>query len=68
MYSTKIRTTGIGTANGVGRIGGILMPWVCLSLMIIELRSPFILFGILSVLTAFLDFFLPYDTLGRELD
>lgn len=27
VYTTKIRTTGIGMANGIGRSGGSIMPW-----------------------------------------
>ena len=28
IYPTKLRTTGLGYANGIGRLGGIFMPWV----------------------------------------
>ena len=27
VYSTKIRTTGVGMANGIGRSGGAIVPW-----------------------------------------
>ena len=68
IYNTKIRTTGIGTASAVGRFGGILMPWVCYSLMSFEIFYPFLLFAFLSFIVAILNCFLPFDTLGRELD
>ncbi len=32
VYSTKIRTTGVGMANGIGRSGGGVMPWVTMAL------------------------------------
>mmetsp|Transcript_18270 Transcript_18270/g.1602 ORF Transcript_18270/g.1602 Transcript_18270/m.1602 type:complete len:117 (+) Transcript_18270:171-521(+) len=68
VYPTKIRTTGIGMSNGVGRTGGILMPWICLFLVSIDLMSPFLLFSFVAISTAILDISLPYDTLGRDLD
>ena len=68
IYNTKIRTTGIGTASAVGRIGGIFMPWICYSLMSLDIFYPFLLFGILSLSVAILNCSLPFDTLGRELD
>lgn len=68
IYPTKIRTTGVGMANGIGRLGGVIMPWVCMFLCTKELLSPFILFSLLSVITSFSNFFLPYDTMGKELN
>ncbi|KAL4513139.1 hypothetical protein ABPG72_017824 [Tetrahymena utriculariae] len=68
VYSTKIRTTGVGMANGIGRSGGSLMPWISFYLQKINLFAPFLLFSCLSLLTALVDFILPYDTLGRDLD
>jgi len=45
IYPTKIRTTGVGMANGIGRLGGVVMPWICLYLSSIDLLSPFLLFA-----------------------
>lgn len=55
-------------ANGIGRIGGVIMPWICMSLAAKDLFSPFLLFSVVSLMTSVLDSFLPYDTLGKELD
>lgn len=55
-------------ANGIGKIGGVIMPWVCLMLASINLILPFLLFAFQCLTVALLNFLLPYDTLGRELD
>jgi hypothetical protein len=56
-------------ANGVGRLGGVLMPWVLMNLMEQELLLPFLLFGAISFLTSAIDLlFLQFDTTDRELD
>ena len=44
------------------------MPWICFALIDINILSPFILFAILSLSVSILDMFLPYDTLGKDLD
>ncbi|KAL4461092.1 hypothetical protein ABPG72_006954 [Tetrahymena utriculariae] len=68
VYSTKVRTTGIGMANSVGRIGGILMPWICAKLQEYDILLPFLLFSVLSLSMSALLTLLPYDTLGRDID
>ncbi|CAD8098915.1 unnamed protein product [Paramecium sonneborni] len=68
VYPTKIRTTGIGMANGIGRLGGVIMPWICMYMNSQQLRSPFILFSILSIITSFSNCMLPFETLGKELE
>jgi len=44
------------------------MPWICFALMDIHILSPFILFAIFSISVSILDIFLPFDTLGKDLD
>lgn len=68
VYTTKIRTTGIGFANAIGRLGGVIMPWVCIPLMDHNLFSPFLVLAIICLLAALADCFLPFDTTGRDLD
>lgn len=68
VYPTQIRTTGIGLANGIGRMGGVVMPWICVGLVQIELYSPFLFFGGLCTLAALSSFLLPFDTTGKDLD
>jgi MFS transporter, putative metabolite:H+ symporter len=67
-YSTMVRTTGIGMANGIGRLGGMVMPWICFALIEYDLFSPFLAFCALALLSSMLSAALPYDTTGRELD
>jgi MFS transporter, putative metabolite:H+ symporter len=68
VYPTKIRTTGVGMANGVGRFGGVVMPWICMYMAGVDLLSPFLLFAMIAVITSISNFFLPYDTMGKELE
>ena len=68
IYPTKIRGTGIGMANGVGRSGGVLMPFVVGYLVTVDLYSPFLLFFFIAIITSISNKFLPFDTLGKQLD
>ena len=63
-----MRTTGLGMATGLGRMGGIFIPWIAFYLAKINLFSPFLLFAFLSFFTALVDMWLPYDTTGVALD
>ena len=53
---------------GVGRLGGIAMPWSCTMLSNISLLAPFYAFAFIGILSAILSMFLPYDTTNKELD
>ena len=69
IYPTKIRGTGIGMANGVGRIGGVFMPFIVMYLTTnVQMFSPFLLFAVLGLVTFLTNLGLPNDTLGKELD
>ena len=58
----------IGAGLGIGRIGGIIMPWICAEIMEIDLYGPFMVFFLMSSLTAFLSYYLPFDTREKDLD
>lgn len=68
IYPTKIRTTGLGMANGIGRLGGIIMPWACVGLVQINLFAPFVVFAALSFIASTFSYMFPYDTTGKDLD
>lgn len=68
IYPTKIRTTGLGMANGVGRLGGIVMPWVCVALVQMDLFAPFMAFTGLCFVSSTFSYMFPYDTTGKDLD
>ena len=68
VYPTKLRATGLGTAIAMGRLGGIIMPWTCMALATRDLLSPFLLFAVLSIMASVGNTFLPYETMGREMD
>ncbi|GAB2224791.1 hypothetical protein Droror1_Dr00005568 [Drosera rotundifolia] len=68
VYPTTVRTTGVGVASAVGRIGGMVCPLVAVSLVqgchrvtAISLFEAVVLVSGLSVLL------LPLETKGREL-
>ncbi|KAL3835338.1 hypothetical protein ACJIZ3_010074 [Penstemon smallii] len=68
LYPTSVRTTGVGVASSVGRIGGMVCPLVAVSLIhgchqtiaIFLFESVIFLSGICVCL-------LPFETKGREL-
>jgi len=68
LYPTTIRTTGLGTASAASKVGGMLMPWITLSLFDVGPKVPFIGFCIFCALGAFCCYKLPYDTTNKELD
>ena len=63
-----MRANGIGLASGVGRLGGIAMPWLVVYLNAIGLYLPYALFGIIAGGAAIFTFLMPFDTYNRELD
>lgn len=68
VYPTKSRTTGMGLASGIGRFGGMAMPWVCVSLSDLNPVAPFLSFACIGLVVGIMNFFLPYDTTGKNLD
>lgn len=68
VYPTKYRTTGLGLASGIGRFGGMAMPWVCVSLADINPVAPFLSFAALGMVVGVINFLLPFDTTGKALD
>ncbi|XP_060206124.1 organic cation/carnitine transporter 7 isoform X1 [Lycium barbarum] len=68
IYPTSVRTTGVGIASSVGRIGGMICPLVAVGLMhgchqslaIILFVSVLLLSGVCVIL-------FPFETKGREL-
>ncbi|CAD8173064.1 unnamed protein product [Paramecium octaurelia] len=68
LYPTKLRTTGLGTAVAIGRLGVILMPWSCMIISQYSIIAPFLLFSIASFLGSIFTCFIPFDTLGKSLD
>jgi hypothetical protein len=54
-------------ANGIGRLGGVIMPWVAMISMRVDFFSPFLLFAVMSLGVGALNLMFPYDTLGREI-
>ena len=68
VYNTRCRTTGLGMASGLGRLGGIMMPWICVILSDISPVAPFLSFVVLAAICGVVNFLLPFDTTGKPLD
>ncbi|OVA19338.1 General substrate transporter [Macleaya cordata] len=68
IYPTSIRTTGVGVASSVGRIGGMICPLVAVGLIhgCHQTLSIF-LFEIVILLSGTAVLFFPFETKGREL-
>lgn len=63
-----MRTTGIGVAGAVGRIGGMICPLVAVGLVTsYHQTAAIILFEVVIVLSAICAFLFPYETKGQEL-
>ncbi|GFP79196.1 organic cation/carnitine transporter 7 [Phtheirospermum japonicum] len=68
IYPTSVRTTGVGVASSVGRIGGMLCPLVAVSLIHGCHRTLAIfLFEAVVFLSGLCVWLLPFETSGTEL-
>jgi len=65
LVPTEIRTSAIGSASFLGRIGGIIAPWIG-NLSEVHPSLPTIIFGVSALLAGFISFFLP-ETKGKPL-
>lgn len=68
LYHTSCRTTGLGFASAMSKVGGAMMPWITVWALKISPTTSFVIFGGLCFLAASAVALLPYDTTGRELD
>ncbi|KAL7221952.1 hypothetical protein ACSBR1_023815 [Camellia fascicularis] len=68
IYPTSVRTTGVGVASSVGRIGGMLCPLVAVSLVHgCHQTTAVVLFELVIFLSGISVLFFPFETKGREL-
>ncbi|XP_010928750.1 organic cation/carnitine transporter 7 isoform X1 [Elaeis guineensis] len=68
IYPTSVRTTGIGTASSVGRIGGAVCPLVAVSMVHACHQTLAIsLFELVIFLSGMAACFFPFETSGRRL-
>jgi len=69
LYPTEMRATGAGWANSVGRIGGILGPYIAGVLIGLTGSTPlFILFALLHLISASAVTLLGVETKGVSID
>jgi hypothetical protein len=52
IYKTTFRTVGMGWASALGRVGGVVMPYIVLPLYSTNAMLPFAAFAIFSVVCA----------------
>uniref|UniRef100_A0A453CSL8 Major facilitator superfamily (MFS) profile domain-containing protein n=1 Tax=Aegilops tauschii subsp. strangulata TaxID=200361 RepID=A0A453CSL8_AEGTS len=69
IYPTSVRTTGIGVASSVGRIGGILCPLVAVALVHnCHQTTAILLFELVVFLSGVAVMFFPFETKGCRLN
>ncbi|XP_063241777.1 organic cation transporter protein [Bacillus rossius redtenbacheri] len=65
LYPTVMRSAGVGASSTVARVGAMVAPFA--PLLDVHMKAlPFLLFGGVALLAAFVSFFFP-ETLGRKL-
>lgn len=68
IYPTSVRTTGVGVASSVGRIGGMLCPLVAVGLVHgCHQTAAVLLFVIVALVSGICVVFFPFETMGQEL-
>ncbi|KAJ0021401.1 hypothetical protein Pint_32415 [Pistacia integerrima] len=68
IYPTSVRTTGVGVASAIGRIGGMACPLVAVALVHgCHQTAAIVLFEIVIFLSAIATLLFPLETTGREL-
>ncbi|XP_062157336.1 organic cation/carnitine transporter 7-like [Alnus glutinosa] len=68
MYPTSVRTTGVGVASSMGRIGGMICPLVAVGLVQgCHETASIVLFEIVIFLSGICVVLFPFETKGREL-
>ncbi|XP_058197688.1 organic cation/carnitine transporter 7 isoform X2 [Rhododendron vialii] len=69
IYPTSVRTTGVGVASSVGRVGGMVCPLVAVGLIhSCHQTAAIVLFEIVVFLSGTCVLFFPFETTGRELN
>ncbi|CAK9146143.1 unnamed protein product [Ilex paraguariensis] len=69
IYPTSLRTTGVGVASSVGRIGGMLCPLVAVGLVHgCHQTAAILLFEAVVLLSGVCVLLFPFETKGRDLD
>ncbi|XP_025693213.1 organic cation/carnitine transporter 7 isoform X3 [Arachis hypogaea] len=68
IYPTSVRTTGVGMASSVGRIGGMICPLVAVGLVHgCHQVLAVLLFEIVALLSGVCVMFFPVETMGQDL-
>ncbi|GAY58174.1 hypothetical protein CUMW_185090 [Citrus unshiu] len=68
IYPTSVRTTGVGVASSIGRIGGMVCPLVAVALVHgCHQTAALILFELVILLSGISVLFFPFETMGRGL-
>ncbi|KAK1417070.1 hypothetical protein QVD17_26192 [Tagetes erecta] len=68
VYPTSLRTTGVGIATAIGRIGGMVCPLIAVGMGSgCHQTLPVILFEVTILLSALSVVILPFETKGKEL-
>ena len=66
-YPTHVRSIGVGFLNCIGRVGGLLTPFIAQVLSRYSMSLTFIIYAAMSIIGGVCAFFLPIETKGRIL-
>ncbi|XP_050225092.1 organic cation/carnitine transporter 7 isoform X2 [Mercurialis annua] len=68
VYPTSVRSTGVGVASSIGRIGGMISPYVAIFLVQgCHQTAAIVLFVAVALISGICVTLFPYDTKGRHL-
>jgi len=67
-YPTSIRSLAVGVSNAFTRLGGILTPVLTQIAFSYANYSPLVIYALLCLGGIFLTIFLPFETLGRDIE
>jgi len=70
-YPTEFRTTAVGIGSGLSRIGAMITPFVAIVLAQLSsagATAALVLYAVSAVVAAVCAFFLPVETMGRNLE
>jgi presenilin-like A22 family membrane protease len=68
VFDTSVRVSALGITSGIGRSGGILFPFILIQASNYSLILPYFILFVLSLVACLVNFKLPYDTKGKNLD
>lgn len=67
VFPTTIRSFGLGCCSSMGRVGCMITPFIAQVLMGFSIHLSVSIYGVICICCAFVTYFLPIETKGREM-